>query len=494
MRPSFKHHFGRDRRGNVAMMYALALPAMLLGVGAAIDLIRAQQVRTELNAAADAAALAALTPGMMQQSRDTAQAAATNMFNGLIANISSLAPGAPPVVITVVPDATNSLQRDVTVTYVEYNQNIFASILGVSTIELGGTMTANAAQAANIDFYLLLDNSPSMALPATSDGITQMEKLTSQQDGGAGCAFACHQASVGNSDTAGNPYWNPNKPSQTCTGAPSGQRNDPNAGCQQMDDYEVAIKNNITLRIDALNTGVTDLMSDAAAAVQNSPSSTPPVYRFAAYSMDSSWQIDMTSSNNYNQLMALTTDYVSSWSSASKNFKLMEYYLNNAQCSDAACDGNGGGGDWATDYDNALTTMYNIIPNKPAGQGSNVKGDTPQEVLFFVTDGVEDEYTTTCSQSLSGGDRCQAPINPTLCTTIKNQGIRIAILYTDYYQVTADAWYVDWIAPFQSQIASQLESCASPNLFYDAGVDSSNIGSDLNALFNTVIQTAHLTN
>jgi hypothetical protein len=27
-----------------------------------------------------------------------------------------------------------------------------------------------------------------------------------------------------------------------------------------------------------------------------------------------------------------------------------------------------------------------------------------------------------------------------------------------------------------------------------AGVDSSNIGSDLNALFNTVIQTAHLTN
>jgi hypothetical protein len=59
--------------------------------------------------------------------------------------------------------------------------------------------------------------------------------------------------------------------------------------------------------------------------------------------------------------------------------------------------------------------------------------------------------------------------------------------------VTADYWYNDWIAPFQSSIASNLESCASPGLFYDAGVDSSNLGSDLQTLFNLAVQTAHLT-
>ncbi len=48
----------------------------------------------------------------------------------------------------------------------------------------------------NIDFYLLLDNSPSMSLPATAAGITSMRNLTSNQDGGNGCAFACHQAST----------------------------------------------------------------------------------------------------------------------------------------------------------------------------------------------------------------------------------------------------------------------------------------------------------
>ena len=40
--------------------------------------------------------------------------------------------------------------------------------------------------------------------------------------------------------------------------------------------------------------------------------------------------------------------------------------------------------------------MNTIMPNP--GKGTNVAGDTPQEVLFFVTDGVEDESTSSCSQ------------------------------------------------------------------------------------------------
>ena len=67
-----------------------------------------------------------------------------------------------------------------------------------------GTSMSQATMPPNIDFYLLLDNSPSMALPATTAGITQMQNLTPTQDGGNGCAFACHQASTNNSDTVGN--------------------------------------------------------------------------------------------------------------------------------------------------------------------------------------------------------------------------------------------------------------------------------------------------
>ena len=483
--------FVRDRRGNVAMMYALALPVLMFGAALAIDFTHAAKVRTQLNAAADAAALAALTPSMMQQSNATAQTAATNMFNGEIANISSLVAGQTNVTISVTNPTANSLERDVTVSYSAQNADIFAGILGASAMSLGGTSSAKASLAANINFYLLLDNSPSMSLPATQAGITQMENLTPQQ---GSCAFACHQAGTNNGDTAGNPCRS-SSGSYTTPTLTSSMGSHGNTYCSstqgtQIDDFALSRLNGIQLRLDALGSGISDLMTDASNAQQNA-ASTPPVYQFAAYTMDSSWQIGMTSSNNYNQLMALTTNYVSAWTAAAPNFGVLQYYSNDNGCGNASCSTGGGSHDVATNYTNALGAMNSIMPNP--GNGTNIAGDTPQDVMFFVTDGVADEVNATCNQPLASGNRCQEPIDTTLCTTIKNRGIRIAILYTDYYPVTANSWYEGWIAPFQPTIASSLQSCASPNLFYEASIGA-DLGSALQMLFNTVTQTAHLTN
>ncbi len=493
----FSRKFRRDRRGNVAMLYALTVPVLMFGVGLAIDYTHAMQVRTELNAAADAAVLAALTPNMMEQPVATAKTAAQNMFNGQIAGITSLAPGETNLTVTITTPTNNPLVRNATVAYTAQNENLFAGILGAPTIGLTGTSTASASLSANINFYLLLDNSPSMALPATQAGITQMENLTPQQ---GGCAFACHEGSTNNGDSEGNPCVKTSGSTTTYTtptlSSPPPSTSRGTSYCAtsagtQMDDYALARHNNIQLRLDALTTGITDLMSDAYTTQQNAPP-TPPVYQFAVYALDSPWQIGMSSSTTpaYNQLMAMTGNYVSGWTTAAPSFGVMEYYANNEECGSSGCTSNGGGGDYATNYDNALNTINSLMPNP--GQGTNTAGDTPQEVLFIVTDGVEDEVTSSCSEPETSG-RCQAPINPSLCTTIKNRGIRIAILYTDYYQVTSNTWYENWIAPFQSQIATNLQACASPGLFYDAGVDSSNLGGDLQALFNTVTQTAHLT-
>ncbi len=495
---SAQRKFRRDRRGNVAMMYALALPIIMFGVGLAIDYTRAMQVQTQMDAAADAAVLAALTPSMMQQSNATAKTAAQNMFNGQIAPIGSLAAGDTSLTINVVNPANSPLVRNVTVSFTAQNDNIFLGILGAATLPVKGTSTASASSAANINFYLLLDNSPSMALPATQAGITEMQNLTPYQDYENGafqsCAFACHQASTGNSDTAGNPCANGTSPTVngSYNGSPTKKMYCSSSQGAQIDNYQLARNNNIKLRLDALNAGISDLMTDAYNA-QQSTASIPPVYQFAAYTMDSPWQVGMlsTSTPAYNNLMALTTNFVSGWSTASPNFGVMKYYANNAECGNAACTTSGGGGDYATNYDNTLGAVNTIMPNP--GNGTNVAGDTPQEVLFLVTDGVEDEVASSCSEALDG-TRCQSPINTALCTTIKNRGIRIAILYTDYYQVTANSWYVSWIEPFQPDIASNLESCASPGLFYDAGLDSSDLGGALQTLFNTVVQTAHLTN
>src|SRR3712207_5572792 len=53
--------FSRDERGTIAIVFALALVPVLGFAGAAIDYAHATQVRGKLQAAVDAAALAALT-------------------------------------------------------------------------------------------------------------------------------------------------------------------------------------------------------------------------------------------------------------------------------------------------------------------------------------------------------------------------------------------------------------------------------------------------
>ena len=181
--------------------------------------------------------------------------------------------------------------------------------------------------------------------------------------------------------------------------------------------------------------------------------------------MDSLWQIGL------NQLMALTSNYTSGWTTASANFGVMQMYSNNNDCANAACSSGTTtpGGDVATNYDDSLGKLSQTSYVPAPGNGTNQPSDTPQEVLFIVTDGVEDE--------LSGGSRLEQAINnlgnapfgnssgTNWCTKIKNRGIKIAILYTDYLAVPADSWYTSHIAPIQSSIGPALQACASPGLF-----------------------------
>ena len=53
--------FATDRRGNVAMMTALAALPMLAGVGCVIDYTMASMVKTKLQGIADAATLATVS-------------------------------------------------------------------------------------------------------------------------------------------------------------------------------------------------------------------------------------------------------------------------------------------------------------------------------------------------------------------------------------------------------------------------------------------------
>ena len=147
-----------------------------------------------------------------------------------------------------------------------------------------------------------------------------------------------------------------------------------------------------------------------------------------------------------------------------------------------------------TDFTTAMTNMNSIMTTP----GTGASGASPQAILFIVTDGVEDKKATSCAYSminLSGFSRCMQPFDITTCTTIKNRGIKIAILYTEYYPLSSDDFYNQYVAPFQSNIGPNLQSCASSGLFFTV-TTSGDISSAMTTLFKTAVQSveAHLSN
>jgi hypothetical protein len=88
--------------------------------------------------------------------------------------------------------------------------------------------------------------------------------------------------------------------------------------------------------------------------------------------------------------------------------------------------------------------------------------------------------------------RCQEPLNVSYCTTLKNRGVKVAVLYTTYLPLPTNAWYNTWIAPFASQIATNMQSCASPGLYFEVS-PSQGISDAMNALFKKAVAQARLT-
>ena len=114
-----------------------------------------------------------------------------------------------------------------------------------------------------------------------------------------------------------------------------------------------------------------------------------------------------------NTIQALTSNLTTAQTSAN-GLAMLEVYSNNYLTSSNDND------DTDTDFQNALNTLNSAMPNP--GSGTNSAGDTPQEVLFIVTDGADDasisSNLTTISSSYGnsccGGPpfRLQASINP----------------------------------------------------------------------------------
>lgn len=181
-----------DRRGNFAVTTAVvALPMLMLG-GLAVDYTRIIQHRTKLQHAADAAVLAAIAEGSEARARAYRMKrdgeVAVGRREALAFFVSNLHDD--PTLTKSVGTARVARESDRIIAEVGYSLDLplaFGGFLGAKTFTITGQSVAEMRIDAAIDFYLLLDNTPSMGLGATPADIATLIANTPDR-----CAFACH--------------------------------------------------------------------------------------------------------------------------------------------------------------------------------------------------------------------------------------------------------------------------------------------------------------
>lgn len=160
--------FGRDAKGAVAVIFALALIPVIALVGAAIDYARASKAKTQLQAALDAATLAAalkLGPTFTYADRQSAAEGALN------ANLST---SALESVVATVLDVDTATGPGVAIEATGTLPTSAIRVVGVDSLTIGARAQAIAGAGKPVEIALVLDNTGSMVndMPALKAAAT----------------------------------------------------------------------------------------------------------------------------------------------------------------------------------------------------------------------------------------------------------------------------------------------------------------------------------
>jgi Flp pilus assembly protein TadG len=543
--------FLANGRGNVAVISALSAIPIITAVGCVVDYSTAAMIKTKLQAAADAATLATVSansPVIATAKAMTGNGSITggqtytqNFFDS---NLSIAPANTGYENATRTANVTkNATTINATLTYTATVPTFFLGIIGHSTISVTGNSTSSYTLPSYLDFYLMLDVSGSMGMPSTTAEMTRLQYVNPDNLNSAsgqgypnGCTFACHFAAQGacpQTQQNGDP-WQGQYPS----GPRAGSATNPGNGgyCQGFIisrlgttpttlasscmsgsannrtncDSNVNWTNTqvsscpspgtascIQLRLDAVGYAINALLQKATQTeAQDNITNQFRVglYPFiqnlcyASVNNSSSCSVGLTTSLAGNTINNFATQLAS--------------LLDTGQNSTL---GSGG-----THFENALNTMNsNVIPN-PVGTGTAA---APLPFLFIVTDGSQDyqtqwtggwssqNYHSTGAVPYANSATVIPPDSVTTtdyCTTMKNRGINIAILYIPYQTIInpnpnfandEDGYANTNIA----NIPAALQKCASTNFFYTAN-SPTDIQNALIAMFQQAVSTAHVSN
>jgi Flp pilus assembly protein TadG len=518
--------FRRDRRGNVAAIFAITAIPLISAIGCAVDYSLATRMKAKLQTAADAAGIAALSqksPGFLAASVMTGNgsvpAGVTDANNVFDANMNGIT-GYQNLVRSSTVTKTG-IKLAATVTYTADVPVSFLKVIGFQKLTVTGATSSAATLPPYLDFYLTLDVSGSMGLPSTAAEQTRLSQVNpdNYRQYSTGCTFACHFApqnmACTNSGTQAYPTNNycmgyaisrvsfsgykallsnttvtttypagkklpdamvPGLPNSLYTSLP------PVSSCDT-DGTNACIQ----LRADAVGYAVNQLFITANASMKVSNQFRIGLYPFIRFLYS---YFPLTSAINGSATNPSTINYAAA---------------NLATLLDTNANTNLGSG--GTHIDEALNSVNGLISSGTGTVGDGSTPTTPQPYVFLVTDGAQDNQYRDIPIPGNNGNWhgsnhatvLSDPVNtyPNACKTLKDRGIIVSVLYIPYETIspvnTSFAGDEDTYANNNiPNIPPSLQACASPGFFYTAN-SPSDITAALNAMFNHALQTAHIT-
>jgi len=519
--------FRSDKRANTAIILGLAALPLVSAVGCVVDYSYASMIKTKLQAAADAATLAtvSLNSPVVTTAKGMAGSGTVSGGSAYIQNFFGTDTAALSNVTFNGSVTKTNLTVTATATFSYQVPTSFMGVFGYTTIAVSGSSTATYTMPTYISFYLMLDVSGSMSFPSTTAEQNRLLAVNPDNLGeyAGGCQFACHftaQGACGQGDqgpipAVGHSYGgyvpNPNpggycqgftisRLGTTPTSFTSGTTNSTNGGSVNWTNSPVSTcptagtTSCIQLRADAVGYAVTALLSQANTTETNDGVAN----QFQVGLFPFVQNLCTSGANSSNACsVGLTTSLTGA---TITNFA--QQLANLLDTGQDATLGSGG-----THFENALNSMNSFITSVGTGSSSA----NPLPYVFIITDGSQDYQTQWAGGWGSQNWTANATVpyqnsatiippnsetNTNYCTTIKNRGITIAILYIPYGTI------VDPNAGFANNedgyannnianIPAALQSCASTNFFYTASTPA-DIQNALVAMFEQAVSTAHI--
>jgi Flp pilus assembly protein TadG len=532
--------FRRDRRGNVAAIFAITAIPLISAIGCAVDYSLATRMKAKLQTAADAAGIAALSqksPGFLAASVMTGNgsvaAGVTDANNVFDANMNGIT-GYQNLVRSSTVTKTG-IKLAATVTYTADVPVSFLKVIGFQKLTVTGASSSAATLPPYLDFYLTLDVSGSMGLPSTPAEQTRLSQVNPDnfKQYPTGCTLACHFAPqnsactdsgtqaystnnycmgyvysrvgqtalknlINQASTVSIPKTVPGLPSAMLpdlnTNVTPGANNSLITGNTKSKPYSLTAvsscpidgtDNCIQLRLDAVGYAVNQLFVTANASMKVTNQFRIGLYPFI---QNLYTYFALTSSINGSPTNSSTINYA-----AANLATLLDTNMH---------AGLGSGG---THIDTALTSVNGLISSGSGAVGDGSTASTPQPYVFLVTDGAQvpqikgvPNGAWNFSNHATTIDNQGALATVPSCETLKGRGIIISVLYIPYQPISPvntsfagnEDTYANNNIPF---IPASLQKCASPGFFYTANTPS-DITAALNAMFNHALQTAHITN